>query len=120
MIDVLSQLTATGVLQGTLTLTSILILPLISLYLVNLAAKMIDKQLIAPIQDLDRRKWLQTMRKLGKSTLQDIIIAIAVLIGLSTIGIDIGPTLAATCILGLVVSLGAQTLSKDIIGGLAI
>jgi moderate conductance mechanosensitive channel len=120
MIDALSQLNATNVLKGILTLALILVLTLIALYLVNVAAKTIDKQLIAPIQDLDRRRRLQTLRKAGKSTFQVIIIAIAVLIGLSTIGIDIGPALAAAGILGLAVSLGAQTLIKDIIGGLTI
>ena len=35
-------------------------------------------------------------------------------------GVDIGPALAAAGILGLAVSLGAQTLIKDVIGGLTI
>jgi small-conductance mechanosensitive channel len=120
MFDTLSQLNATNVLKGTLTLIIIIVLVLILLYLVNLAAKTIDKQLIAPITDLDRRRRMQTLRKAGKSTLQVIIITIAVMIGLSTIGIDIGPALAAAGILGLAISLGAQTLIKDIIGGLII
>ena len=37
-----------------------------------------------------------------------------------TIGIDIAPALAAAGIFGLAISLGAQTLIKDIIGGLTI
>jgi small-conductance mechanosensitive channel len=45
---------------------------------------------------------------------------IAVLIGLGTLGVDIGPALAAAGIVGLTVSLGAQTLIKDVIGGLTI
>jgi len=87
---------------------------------VKVAAKTIDKRLIATVEDPDRRKRLQTLRKAGKSTLQIVIVTIAVLIGLSTLGIDIGPALAAAGILGLAVSLGAQTLIKDIIGGLTI
>ena len=113
-------MTATSLLKGILTLALILVLTLIALYLVNVAAKTIDKRLIIPIKDLDRRKRLQTLRKAGKSTLQVIIITISVLIGLSTIGIDIGPALTAAGILGLTVSLGAQTLIKDFIGGLTI
>ena len=120
MIDNLPQLTAPRVLQGILTLIIIIVLSLIALYLVNVASKTIDKRLIAPIEDLDRQKRLRTLRKAGKSTIQIIIITIAVLIGLSTIGIDIGPALAAAGILGLAVSLGAQTLIKDMIGGLTI
>ena len=120
MIETLSQLTASRVLQGFLTLVLIVVLTLIALYLVNVAAKTIDKRLIAPIEDQDRRKRIQTLRKAGKSSLQVIILTIAVLIGLSTLGIDIGPALAAAGILGLAVSLGAQTLIKDMIGGLTI
>jgi len=120
MIETLTQLTASRVLQGILTLVIIVVLTLIALYLVNVAAKTIDKRLIDPIEDLDRQKRLHTLRKAGKSTAQVIIITIAVLIGLSTLGIDIGPALAAAGILGLAVSLGAQTLIKDMIGGLTI
>jgi small conductance mechanosensitive channel len=43
-----------------------------------------------------------------------------VLIGLGTVGIDIGPALAAAGIFGLAISLGAQTLIKDLIGGITI
>lgn len=120
MIDSLKQLNTARVLQGILSLIIILVLTLIALYLVKVAAKTIDKRLIATVEDPDRRKRLQTLRKAGKSTLQIVIVTIAVLIGLSTLGIDIGPALAAAGILGLAVSLGAQTLIKDIIGGLTI
>jgi small conductance mechanosensitive channel len=120
MIDSLKQLNTARVLQGILSLIIIVVLTLIALYLVKVAAKTIDKRLIATVEDPDRRKRLQTLRKAGKSTLQIVIVTIAVLIGLSTLGIDIGPALAAAGILGLAVSLGAQTLIKDIIGGLTI
>jgi len=120
MIDSLNQLNTARVLQGILSLIIIVVLTLIALYLVKVAAKTIDKRLIATVEDPDRRKRLQTLRKAGKSTLQIVIVTIAVLIGLSTLGIDIGPALAAAGILGLAVSLGAQTLIKDIIGGLTI
>lgn len=120
MIETVSQLNATRVLQGILTLAIIVVVTLVALYLVNVTAKTIDKRLIAPTEDLDRRRRLQTLRKACKSTFQVVIIIIAVLIGLSTIGIDIGPALAAAGILGLAVSLGAQTLIKDMIGGLTI
>lgn len=120
MIDSLKQLNTARVLQGILSLIIILVLTLIALYLVKVAAKTIDKRLIVTVEDPDRRKRLQTLRKAGKSTLQIVIVTIAVLIGLSTLGIDIGPALAAAGILGLAVSLGAQTLIKDIIGGLTI
>jgi len=120
MLDQLSQWTASNIFTMVLTLVIIIVLALIALYLVKIAARTIDKRFITPIPDLDRRARLQTLRKAAKSTAQIVIIAIAVLIGLGTIGIDIGPALAAAGILGLAISLGAQTLIKDIIGGLII
>jgi moderate conductance mechanosensitive channel len=121
MIDTfLSKFTASNMLQGILMLVIVVGLAIVALYLVNVASRTIDKQFIAKIDDLDRRARLKTLRKAARSTLQIVIIAIAVLIGLSTIGIDIGPALAAAGILGLAVSLGAQTFIKDIIGGLTI
>ena len=120
MPEIFSQLTASNLLQMILTLILILVLVIVALYLVNLAAKTIDKRIIATTEDRDRRARLHTLRNAAKSTAQITIITIAVLIGLSTIGIDIGPALAAAGILGLAVSLGAQTLIKDMIGGLTI
>jgi small conductance mechanosensitive channel len=60
------------------------------------------------------------LRKAIISTVQATILTISVLISLGTIGVDIGPALTAAGILGLAVSLGAQTLIKDVIGGLTI
>ena len=115
-----SFLITSSLLRGTLTLILIVVLTIVALRLVNIAAVTIERQFIAPIEDVDRRRRLQTLRKAAKSTIQVIILVIAVLIGLGTIGIDIGPALAAAGILGLTISLGAQTLIKDVIGGLTI
>jgi len=115
-----SFLITSSLLRGTLTLILIVVLTIVALRLVNIAAVTIERQFIAPIEDVDRQRRLQTLRKAAKSTIQVIILVIAVLIGLGTIGIDIGPALAAAGILGLTISLGAQTLIKDVIGGLTI
>jgi small-conductance mechanosensitive channel len=115
-----SFLFTSSLLRGFLTLILIVVLTLVALRLVNMAAATIERRFIAPIEDLDRRARLQTLRKAAKSTIQVIILVIAVLIGLGTIGIDIGPALAAAGILGLTISLGAQTLIKDVIGGLTV
>ena len=120
MLNWLSQAIADGLLRVILPLLLIVALTVVALRLVTLAANAIDKRLIAPVDDRDRHARLQTLRKAATSTAQVVIVAIAVLIGLGTIGIDIGPALTAAGILGLAVSLGAQTLIKDIIGGLTI
>jgi len=120
MLDQLTQWTTSSLFNTVLTLVIIIVLMLVSLYLVKVAARTIDKRFIETTTDPDRRARLHTLRKAAKSTAQIIIITIGVLIGLSTIGIDIGPALAAAGILGLAISLGAQTLIKDMIGGLTI
>jgi len=120
MLDWLGQAVSYSLLQVILPLLVIVGLTFLGLRLVTLAANEIDKRFIAPVKDHDRRARLQTLRKAAKSTAQVVILVIAVLIALGTVGIDIGPALAAAGIFGLAVSLGAQTLIKDIIGGLTI
>jgi len=120
MLDSFSQLTASSLLWGILTLIIIVVLVIVSLHMVNLAVETIDKQFIASADDPDRRARLRTLIKAAKNTVRIIIMVIAVLIGLGTIGVDIGPALAAAGIFGLAISLGAQTLIKDVIGGLTI
>ena len=120
MLEQLSKWTSTNLFSMILTLIIIVVVVLISLYLVKIASKTIDRRFIDTTADLDRRARLRTLRKAGKSTAQIVIIVIGVLIALGTVGIDIGPALAAAGILGLAISLGAQTLIKDVIGGLTI
>jgi len=120
MLDSFSQLTASSLLWGILTLIIIVVLVIVSLHMVNLAVETIDKRFIASADDPDRRARLRTLIKAAKNTVRIIIMVIAVLIGLGTIGVDIGPALAAAGIFGLAISLGAQTLIKDVIGGLTI
>jgi len=120
MLDWLQQAIAFSLLRVILPEILIVVLAIVGLRLVTLAAVAIDKRIIAPVQDADRRARLQTLRKVAKSTAQVVIVVIAVLVGLGTIGIDIGPALAAAGIFGLAISLGAQTLIKDVIGGLTI
>jgi len=120
MLDWLQQAITYSLLRVILPEVLIVALAIVGLRLVTLAAVAIDKRVIAPVQDADRRARLQTLRKVAKSTAQVVIVVIAVLAGLGTIGIDIGPALAAAGIFGLAISLGAQTLIKDVIGGLTI
>jgi small-conductance mechanosensitive channel len=120
VLDWLGQAISYGLLQVILPLLLIVVLAAVALRVVTLAATAIDKRVIAPVEDYDRRARLQTLRKAAKSTAQILIVAIAVLIGMGTIGINIAPALAAAGIFGLAISLGAQTLIKDVIGGITI
>lgn len=120
MVEALWQTVSSGVLRVVLPLTALIVVTIVALKLVDVAATQVDKRLIEPADEGDRRARLQTLRKVAKATARALILAVAALIGLGTVGIDIGPALAAVGVLGLAVSLGAQTLIKDVIGGLTI
>ncbi len=120
MPESLTQLIQNNILRAILVLIVLIILTIVVLRLVKIAADTIEKRFITPTEDLDRKARLQTLLKASRSTIQGVIIVIAVLIALGTMGVDIGPALTAAGILGLAVSLGAQTLIKDVIGGLTI
>jgi small conductance mechanosensitive channel len=68
--------------------------------------------------ELDRRA--ETIRRLVKTTGTVLIIVTATLMILDRLGIDIRPILASVGVLSLAVGLGAQTLVKDVIGGIFI
>ena len=61
---------------------------------------------------------LGTLMPLVRVTLAVLIGAVAVLIALSDIGVDITPLLAGLSVFGLAVSFGSQTLVKDIVSGI--
>jgi small conductance mechanosensitive channel len=65
-----------------------------------------------------RRQQVVTLITVVRWILDFVLAITAILMLLSTFGIDIGPFLASVGIAGLAVTLGAQTLIKDLIGGL--
>src|SRR5512139_3011484 len=67
---------------------------------------------------LDRRKQAITLVEIAAWAISVIIVGAAVLMLLSEYGVNIAPLLASAGVVGLAVALGAQTLAKDLIGGL--
>jgi small conductance mechanosensitive channel len=67
-----------------------------------------------------RRQQLVTLVHIIQWTLVVLLVASAVLMLLGTFGVDITPLLASAGVAGLAVSLGAQSLIKDFIGGVLI
>lgn len=68
--------------------------------------------------DLDKRA--ETIRRLVKTSGTVLIISIATLMIMDRLGLDIRPILASVGVLSLALGLGAQTLVKDVIGGIFI
>jgi small conductance mechanosensitive channel len=67
-----------------------------------------------------RRKQLLTLIDALRWIVDVLVLGSAALMLLSTAGVDITPLLASVGVAGLALSLGAQTLIKDVIGGLFI
>jgi small conductance mechanosensitive channel len=67
-----------------------------------------------------RRQQLLTLAQVVRWGADVLIVGIGLMMLLSTVGINIVPLLTSVGVAGLAVSLGAQTLIKDLIGGLLI
>ncbi len=63
---------------------------------------------------------MRTFASVSKGVSGSLITGAGVLLGASTIGINIGPLLAGAGIVGLAISFGAQNLIRDVINGLLI
>lgn len=106
-----------------------LVSSLIGITLTALIAKLtwifLDELLERAMGGGDRKKRInparaQTIMPIARNTLLITILIIAILVGLSTLGVDVTPLLAGAGIIGLAVGFGAQTLVQDLITGLFI
>jgi small conductance mechanosensitive channel len=109
----LTHLLASGILVVTLTA-----LGLITLHLAG-------RRALAWAQSLSqvraaRRQQLVTLIHIVQWSLVVLLVGSAVLMLLGTFGVDITPLLASAGVAGLAVSLGAQSLIKDLIGGVLV
>ncbi len=92
-----------------------------SLRLIGIIARASEQRIRSVyVEDYDRRTRLLTLHRTAVNTARAVTGTIATLVVLATIGLDLGPVLAAAGIAGLAISLGAQTLIKDFLGGLII
>ncbi len=67
--------------------------------------------------DMEKEKRLETITNLVKKGLNILVICVAILVGLQTVGVSIGPLLASAGVLGLAVGFGAQNMVQDVISG---
>ena len=67
--------------------------------------------------DVAQQARLKTLLPLFRNAYFITLLTIAVLVVLSSLGIDIGPLLAGAGVIGLAIGFGAQTLVKDIVSG---
>src|SRR5512136_3027655 len=85
--------------------------------LIELSRRLIDKRLVAQAGEPSRRARLATLLDAYVRTAQLLLLFAVVLMAMTVVGINIGPVLAAAGVAGLAISLGAQALIRDFIGG---
>ena len=99
----------------------IVTLSVVGLVLVQVAGKFVLNRVRALDGiGMDRRQQVETLVQISRWVLDIAIVATALLMLLSTFGLDIAPLIAGVGVVGLALSFGAQTLIKDLIGGLLI
>lgn len=107
-------------LASLLRLALIVLLALLAHWGVRLAVRQLARRLERTIADSDRAARLKTFLFAGRSLASILVAIIAGLTALRVLDIDIGPLLAGAGLVGLALSLGAQTLIRDYIGGFLI
>lgn len=65
-----------------------------------------------------RRARLRTLLPIARTVLLVVLMAIAVMMALSAMGVEIGPLIAGAGVVGVAIGFGAQTLVRDVISGM--
>ena len=111
---------AQSAVDTTLKLFLLLILLLVLRRGLRVVLIGLARHLEGRVQEVDRRRRLDTLLRAGYGVAAFVLILIAATMALGVIGLNITPLLTGAGVLGLVVSLGAQTLIKDYLGGIVI
>jgi moderate conductance mechanosensitive channel len=112
---------ATRLIRGGL---SAIVIVLVADFLWRLARALIDRKLTsaAPADNLEveearRRARLRTLLPILRNVLMVVVMAVAAMMVLSALGVEIGPLIAGAGVVGVAVGFGAQTVVKDVISG---
>lgn len=107
----------TWVINYGLRILLIVILAILLMRIVDIFIKKLIKINITSNENPEYYKNVHTIYSIIKSVLKIIISAVAIMLILQQIGINIGPILAAAGVLGIAVGFGSQKFVEDIIGG---
>lgn len=69
-------------------------------------------------EEARRRSRLRTLLPIVRNLLSVVLVAIAAMMALSQLGVEIGPLIAGAGVVGVAIGFGAQTLVKDVISGM--
>jgi small conductance mechanosensitive channel len=92
-------------------------LAMAALKLAGVVSRRVFTAIAARAKDAEAQKRADTLGSVVKYILGVVIMAVAFMMLLKELGIDIGPILAAAGIVGLAVGFGAQQLVQDVISG---
>jgi len=98
----------------------IALLTVLAVWGLRLTARQIERQVDRSIKGAEQAERVKTIVQVARGVLLVILVIIAGLMVLQALKIDVTPLLAGVGVIGLVLSLGAQTIIKDYIGGLLI
>jgi small-conductance mechanosensitive channel len=108
-------------IRGTLNAVVII---LVADFLWRLVRTLIDNKIAHAMgageidsEEARRRSRLRTLLPILRNMLLVVVIAVAAMMVLSALGVEIGPLIAGAGVVGVAVGFGAQTLVKDIISG---
>jgi moderate conductance mechanosensitive channel len=104
---------------------SALVIVLVADFTWQLVKATIDGKLAAAVQhgpadgdDARRLARLRTLLPILRTTLFVVLIAVAGMMALSALGVEIGPLIAGAGVAGVALGFGAQTLVRDVISGM--
>src|SRR5262249_45819141 len=112
---------ATRLIRGAL---SAVVIILVADFVWRLARAFIDQKIhhamtgnTAESDEARKRARLRTLLPILRNMLMVVVMAVAALMVLSALGVEIGPLIAGAGVAGVAVGFGAQTLVKDVISG---
>ena len=111
------QLIFSWLINHGLRILLIIILTFVALKISKMLANRIFSAFKHKELEIEMRKRADTLNSLIRYILNTVILAVAAVMILDELGIEIGPVLAAAGIVGLAIGFGAQHLVQDIISG---
>lgn len=109
-----------GILRFSLQLLLIALLVMLAAWSLARASARLERRLEGEGRRPEQRARLRTLLRVGRGIGFTLLLAAAGLAALRLMGIDITPLLAGAGVIGLGLSLGAQFLIRDLLGGMMI
>jgi small conductance mechanosensitive channel len=120
MPDQIQTFLALPVLGTTLKLLLLVVLLVFMRRGLRILVNGVSRRLETRVLEIDRRRRLDTLLRAGYGAAIVVLLLVTATMALGLIGLNIVPVLASAGVVGLAISLGAQTLIKDYLGGIII